>query len=282
MRRILLPLAAGLATVGLIVLALLRLTAPPAPSDNETSARIALQREQAERRASEEALAASLPPAPLPDTLRNVTPGGILPLPPVNGPLKRVAPRLPEVEVREVPDEITVRQPVVLDGGTIEAEGLVIRLAGIEAPGLDETCPSRLGGTWPCGVRARTALRAFVRRFAITCSDIARPEKGPITATCRRNTTDLSTWMVEQGWARPGDSAPDALAEAAQTARDERKGRWQLEGLPKLDPALSRPVEPEFDLDILGTPEDNSASGIPDPVGPDGHSAGRAPSNATP
>uniref|UniRef100_UPI003BA9546D thermonuclease family protein n=1 Tax=Stappia sp. TaxID=1870903 RepID=UPI003BA9546D len=281
MRRILLPLAAGLATVGLVVLALLRLTAPPPPSAEEASARLALQNEQAERRAAEEALAASLPPAPLPDTLRNVTPGGILPLPPVNGPLKRVAPRLPEVEKREVPDEITVRQPVVLDGGTLEADGLVIRLAGIEAPGLDAACPSHLGGSWPCGVRARTALRAFVRRFAITCSDIARPENGPVTATCRRSTTDLATWMVEQGWALPEDGAPNALVEAAKTARNERKGRWQLEGLPKLDPELSRPVEPEFELDLPGGLQDSPAI-QPPPAEGDGRNALSNAANPTP
>jgi endonuclease YncB( thermonuclease family) len=269
MRRILLPLAAGLATVGVAVLALLHHAAPPPPGEEEVRARAEQQREQAERRAAEAALAASLPPAPLPDTLRNVTPGGILPLPPVDGPLKRIAPRLPEVETREIPDEITVRQPVVLDAGTLKADGVIIRLAGIDAPQLDETCPSRLGGTWPCGVRARTALRAFVRRFAITCSDIVRAGNGPVTATCRRNTIDLATWMVEQGWALPADNAPEALTEAARTAREERKGRWQLEGLPKLDPALTRPVEPELDLDIPGHgPSDLPDAAFSDPSPP--------------
>jgi endonuclease YncB( thermonuclease family) len=172
---------------------------------------------------------ASLPPAPHPTTIRNVTPDDILPPPPVSGPLKRVEPRLPKLPEREIPTEVTFHQPVVLDAGNFRTKKLTIRLAGIDAPALEETCPSRLGGDWPCGRRARTALRALVRRHAITCDNMEKMAGGVVLATCRRRGVDLSAWMVEQGWARPQEGAAQALVDAAEAARAARKGLWQLD-----------------------------------------------------
>jgi endonuclease YncB( thermonuclease family) len=182
------------------------------------------------------------PSAPHPDTIRNVAPDDILPPPPVSGPLKRVEPRLPELPRREIPTEITFHQPMVIDAGSFRTKKLTIRLAGITAPRLEETCPSRLGGSWPCGVRARTALRALVRRHAITCDNMEETAGGLIRANCRRRDTDLATWMVEQGWARPGDGAPQAMTEAFEAARAARKGLWQLDWRTDRPPAGSAPA----------------------------------------
>ncbi len=181
----------------------------------------------------------ALPDAPLPDTIRNVTPADILPPPPVQGPLKRVEAKLPEQPKVEVPDDLTFRRPLVLDAGTLRHKTLTIRLAGLDAPAVSETCPSRLGGSWPCGRRARTALRAFVRRRAITCDQISEVAPGLIAAQCRRQDTDLSDWMIAQGWARPQEDAPQALRAASEAARAKRKGIWQLDWRGDLDRRLS-------------------------------------------
>ncbi|WP_186386827.1 thermonuclease family protein [Stappia sp. TSB10P1A] len=184
-----------------------------------------------------------LPEAPDPASIRNVTPSDILPPPQVSGPLKRVAPQLPKLPEREIPSEITFHQPLVLDAGSFRAKHLTIRLAGIDAPGPAETCPSRLGGTWPCGMRARTALRALVLRHAITCEDMQDTPTGVVLARCRRQGTDLAAWMVAQGWARPGEGASEELLAEAAAAREARRGIWQLDG-PALSPGSSLPALP--------------------------------------
>lgn len=199
--------------------------------------------------AAQETLPA-LPDAPDPSSIRNVTPGGILPLPPLTGPLKRIAPRLPERTVVEVPSEVTLKQPVVVDAGTLKAGRLTIRLAGVAAPAPDATCPSRLGGTWPCGMRARTALRAFVRRLAVQCDDMSEVAPGLVTATCQRNGVDLADWLVRQGWADPLEDAPEALRTSAEEAREARRGRWKLDGLPELPDALSLPENADDSSEI--------------------------------
>lgn len=209
-----------------------------------------------------------LPEAPDPASIRNVTPSDILPPPQVSGPLKRVAPQLPKLPEREIPSEITFHQPLVLDAGSFRAKHLTIRLAGIDAPGPAETCPSRLGGTWPCGMRARTALRALVLRHAITCEDMQDTPTGVVLARCRRQGTDLAAWMVAQGWARPGEGASEELLAEAAAAREARRGIWQLDG-PALSPGSSLPALP-----LPGDLTDPSHSAARQPGGnPDGPQA---------
>ncbi len=206
---------------------------------------------------------AALPDAPLPETIRNVTPADILPPPPVQGPLKRVEAKLPDLPKVEVPKDLTFRRPLVLDAGTLRHKRLTIRLAGLNGPALAETCPSRLGGTWPCGRRARTALRAFVRRRAVTCDAVTEISPGLISAQCRRQDTDLSDWMVSQGWAHPADDAPQALRDAAEAARSGRKGIWQLDWRGDLDrPAQTADADPaaaEGGTDAQPAPEAGGA-----------------------
>jgi endonuclease YncB( thermonuclease family) len=39
--------------------------------------------------------------------------------------------------------------------------------------------------------------------------------------------TDLSTWVVRQGWALPADPAEPGLAEAAEAAKKDGAGLWR-------------------------------------------------------
>src|SRR6187549_95156 len=47
------------------------------------------------------------------------------------------------------------------------------------------------------------------------------------TARCAVAGTDLSTWMVRQGWAKPNDPPEPALADAAEAAKSEHIGLWR-------------------------------------------------------
>jgi endonuclease YncB( thermonuclease family) len=51
--------------------------------------------------------------------------------------------------------------------------------------------------------------------------------KQGFTARCSVGSTDLSTWMVRQGWAKPKEPTEPALADAARAAQSERIGLWR-------------------------------------------------------
>ena len=116
---------------------------------------------------------------------------------------------------------------MVSDSGTLEAGDVVIRLNGIVASKADAQCQDEKGKSWPCGAAAKTALRRLVRARAVVC-DLPEPgEQKSFTARCAVSGTDLSTWMVRQGWAKPNDPPEPALADAAEAAKSERIGLWQ-------------------------------------------------------
>jgi endonuclease YncB( thermonuclease family) len=116
---------------------------------------------------------------------------------------------------------------IVSDSGTLEAGDVVIRLNGIVASKADAQCHDKQGKNWPCGAAANTALRRLVRARAVVC-DLPEPgEQKSFTARCAVSGTDLSTWMVRQGWAKPNDPPEPALADAAEAAKSERIGLWQ-------------------------------------------------------
>ena len=116
---------------------------------------------------------------------------------------------------------------IVSDSGTLEAGDVVIRLNGIVASKAHAPCHYKQGKNWPCGAAAKTALRRLVRARAVVC-DLPEPGKQKsFTARCAVSGTDLSTWMVRQGWAKPNDPPEPALADAGEAAKSERIGLWQ-------------------------------------------------------
>ncbi|MGH6735100.1 MAG: thermonuclease family protein [Methyloceanibacter sp.] len=116
---------------------------------------------------------------------------------------------------------------VVRDGGTLELNGVVIKLGGIVARDADAKCMDKTGRSWACGAQARTALTRLIRGRAVSCDPPASSKAKSITARCTVGGTDLSIWMVAQGWAVPSETTQAQLNEAAGAARKKRLGLWR-------------------------------------------------------
>lgn len=120
---------------------------------------------------------------------------------------------------------------IVEDAGHLRAGGrTVIVLAGIEAPKASETCTAADGSQWPCGARARTALRNLIRMRPLDCA----PANGGGTPamTCRiapragedgPGGPDLALWLVGNGWAR---ATTADLSAHEDEARAQKRGLW--------------------------------------------------------
>jgi len=188
----------------------------------------------AERRTDAQSAAAiSEPAAQEPERrLRFIEKNGVVSVLP-DAPLVREEP--PE---RSAPDttedgpEPDIHRLVVIEGGgIINARDTQLKLAHVDPPEADRMCKSETTGRWPCGRRARTALRRLVRRRAIACQPVdpgAPPDQDapPTEARCTVAGTDLSRWLVEHGWAPPSDSAPDAWTGLHEAARAEGRGLY--------------------------------------------------------
>lgn len=108
-----------------------------------------------------------------------------------------------------------------VDGDTLRLGRERVRLLGIDAPEIAQTC-RRDGRRWPCGVAARTAMARLVQRGTTRCAPRGRDRYGRLLAVCRTAGADLSASMAAAGLAV---SRGDYGAEQAAAQR-ARKGVW--------------------------------------------------------
>ena len=116
---------------------------------------------------------------------------------------------------------------LVQDGGTLQAGDTLIVLDGIDTHDAGAQCQDTDGRSWPCGTRARAALRRLIQGRAVRCQVPTSGDQQRLTARCTVSGTDLSLWMVSQGWAKPKDPAETKLARAADEARKRKAGIWR-------------------------------------------------------
>jgi endonuclease YncB( thermonuclease family) len=114
----------------------------------------------------------------------------------------------------------------VADGDSIEISGARIRLEGIDAPELDQTCLDPDGRSWPCGRAAAHELRTHIRGRELTCKPIAADKYRRVLALCALpDGSDINAWMVRQGWAVvSGHTA--AYQSEQDEARVAGRGLW--------------------------------------------------------
>ena len=90
--------------------------------------------------------------------------------------------------------------PEVRDGDTIVLQGRRLRLDGIDAPELGQSCriKSRL---YDCGMVARTALLDLTAGAEVVCRPLGPGPGGLTLARCFADDYDLSEGMTYTGWA---------------------------------------------------------------------------------
>ena len=119
----------------------------------------------------------------------------------------------------------------VIDGDTIEIADQRIRLHGIDAPELDQTCKvdDRI---IQCGEIAKAALMDLVFLSAVTCKAEAEDRYGRIVATCYVGGFDLGRIIVERGWALAYRRYSTRYVQIEAEAEQAGRGMWQGEFVP--------------------------------------------------
>lgn len=156
--------------------------------------------------------------------VRVITGPGISPPPMLEGTPRRV-----EAPARPVkppaPDVDRRLGPVVVESAAeLRAGRFRIRLAGVEAPGLDETCRDGEGRDWACGRRVLAAARRLVRLRPVTCRLPGDARGGVHETSCTLGGDDLAERFVAAGWARALAGGPYEAAQAEAEA--QRRGIW--------------------------------------------------------
>ncbi|MBG1230711.1 thermonuclease family protein, partial [Aestuariivirga litoralis] len=90
----------------------------------------------------------------------------------------------------------------VPDGDTLHLDRKPIRLEGIDAPEMGQTCRTEDGHAFDCGALARRALLKILKAGPITCSAAGTDLYARTLGHCRAGGVDVNQAMVARGFAR--------------------------------------------------------------------------------
>jgi endonuclease YncB( thermonuclease family) len=109
----------------------------------------------------------------------------------------------------------------VVDGDTIEIDGVVYRLNGIDAPEHGQRC-----GDWRCGADATEAMARLVAGQEVRCETHATDGYGRDIATCYAGARDIGEAMVEGGHAWAFLKYADTYEATQEKAKSLGLGVW--------------------------------------------------------
>ena len=114
-----------------------------------------------------------------------------------------------------------------IDGDSLRKDSGELRLFGIDAPELHQTCANRMGGDYPCGREAQRALARLIKGYEIKCLVRETDRYGRGVAACRAGETDINSEMVRRGWAIAYRKHGSPYGGEEAEARKARRGIWQ-------------------------------------------------------
>ena len=112
-----------------------------------------------------------------------------------------------------------------IDGDSLMVGGTEVRLHGIDAPELTQTC-QRDGGTWACGSEAANRLAKLVDGKQVGCVTLGADIHGRTLARCRVGETDINRTMVATGYALAYRRYSMNYVAAEESARASKCGIW--------------------------------------------------------
>lgn len=139
------------------------------------------------------------------------------------------------------------------DGDSLTLAGESIRLHGIDAPELSQTCQGPRGKVWRCGQWARSQLREIVAQAPLRCIRRDTDRYGRTIATCTAGGQDVAALMVARGAAVAFTRFSDDYVSQERAAKAARRGLWAG--------SFQRPEDYRAKASIPEVPQPVSATG---------------------
>lgn len=111
------------------------------------------------------------------------------------------------------------------DGDSLMVGQTEVRLFGIDAPELHQTC-QRDGRAWACGAEAAARLASLVNGKSVSCEKVDTDQYRRTVARCRVGSMDVNRAMVALGYAVAYRHYSSDYVSAEESARVSRRGLW--------------------------------------------------------
>ena len=131
------------------------------------------------------------------------------------------------------------------DGDSLSIGSTRIRLFGIDAPELDQTC-KKAGTTWNCGKEAADRLSRLVTGREVRCSPVSTDQYDRVLARCSVVGVDVNRTMVATGFAVAFRKYSSDYVSAEESAKANKRGLWAgtFETPSKVRAAQRQPEQP--------------------------------------
>ena len=114
----------------------------------------------------------------------------------------------------------------IIDGDTIHIDKNKIRLHGIDAPEINQTC-SIDNKIWNCGIESALALEKIILEKKIICKIINVDRYKRFVGICFVNNININQYMVQNGWAVAYLYYSLDYKDDENFARNNKAGIWQ-------------------------------------------------------
>jgi endonuclease YncB( thermonuclease family) len=115
----------------------------------------------------------------------------------------------------------------VIDGDTIAIGDTRIRLWGIDAPEMRQTCQGKEDQVYECGRDSAAVMRELTRDRTVECDERGHDRYRRVVAVCRTEAGEINAAIVRRGWAVDWPRYSKGQYQADQeAARAEGLGIW--------------------------------------------------------
>ena len=118
---------------------------------------------------------------------------------------------------------------VIIDADTIELDGLKIRLSGIDAPEMEQSCEDINFESYSCGVSSREALQTLIKgmpKQIVQCVYFGKDMYNRSIGECSIGKININMWLVENGWALAYRKYSGKYVKNENIAKINRAGIW--------------------------------------------------------
>jgi len=127
-------------------------------------------------------------------------------------------------------------EAVITDGDTLKISSNKIRLSGIDAPEIKQTCKKNfidfgffsLNKNYFCGELSKKELSKFTNNHTIFCKvEDKKDFFGRYLGTCFKDKININSWLVKNGYAVAYRKYSKNYIEIEKIAKKNKKGIWQ-------------------------------------------------------
>ncbi len=114
----------------------------------------------------------------------------------------------------------------VIDGDTLDVAGQRVRIEGIDAFELAQTCVGANGRRWDCGAKGKVLVERLTRGKTVRCEGDKLDLYGRLIADCFVGRTNIGQAVVDAGLALAFVKYSDTYIGEQRVARAAGKGVW--------------------------------------------------------